>query len=486
MTTRLSHDTLSSMLAWRPAWPRGRARGHVDESGIRRIGWQLAIVTGLTVSALVVVLGFAVYESAQSALMQQLQGAVVSRANGEVSQWTNGQGPGSGGTHPPGGRRGKYGGGQPPPGGLGSQRSPSYGIGKEPVTGDGVFVSVVNSDLRCVTSTQGGPGGEYGSRIPDRHAARAVLQTGEAQLASFTYSGHTYLSYSEPIRRPGNRSHATQVVQASLSEGQYRKNIEAILQVVLLVGGLGLLASFLITGLVVQRALLPIRSSIKRQRDFVADAAHELRTPLSIIRSAGEMLLRDTGESKREEMAQLTLEETGHLTRLVSDLSLLARSDTGTLDFARDRVNMTDVVRTVSTDMEVLAEDRGVSLRVNAVDQVFITGDRMRMRQLLLILLDNALKHTPSRGNVNVNLDVSRRRARLRVTDSGQGIPHDELNRIFDRFYQSSASRTGEGSGLGLAIAESIVRVHKGEIAAANRQDSSGAVFTVTLPATNP
>ena len=473
-----------TLLLRRPAWPRGRARGHVDESGIRRIGWQLAIVTGLTVSALVVVLGFAVYASAQNALMQQLRSALVSRTKGEVHQWTTSQWRSPNGSQPPTQGHGSTVGG-PPPGGSDNQTPRGFGIGREPVAGDGVFVSVVNSDLHCVTSTKGGPGGS-GWRIPDTNAVQSVLASGKAQLASFTYSGDTYLSYSAPIHSPGHPSHVAQVVQASLSEGQYHKNIEAILQVVLLVGGVGLLASFLITGLVVQRALLPIRSSIKRQRDFVADAAHELRTPLSIIRSAGEMLLRDTGGGKREEMAQITLEETGHLTRLVSDLSLLARSDTGTLDFARDHVNLSEVVRAVSADMEVLAEDRGISLRLSAAGNISVTGDKMRLRQLILILLDNALKHTPAGGSVEVNLDSWRRRARLRVIDSGSGIQHEDLNRIFDRFYQSSASRTGEGSGLGLAIAESIVHVHKGEITAANRHDSSGAVFTVVLPATNP
>jgi two-component system sensor histidine kinase CiaH len=271
-------------------------------------------------------------------------------------------------------------------------------------------------------------------------------------------------------------------VQTSLSEGQYRTDVNAILQVLLLVGGLGLLATLAITGFVVQRALEPIRTSIVRQRDFVADAAHELRTPLSIIRSAGEMLLRDTGGEKREEMAQITLEETGHLTRLVSDLSLLARSDAGSLDFEREPVDLSELVRTVGADAEVLAEDRGVSLTVDAADNIAVTGDTMRLRQLILILLDNALKHTPPSGQVQATLDAGRRRARLRVLDSGRGLDPGEMHRIFDRFYQASASRTGEGSGLGLSIAESIVRIHRGEITAGNRQDAQGAVFTVTIP----
>lgn len=249
-----------------------------------------------------------------------------------------------------------------------------------------------------------------------------------------------------------------------------------------LVGGLGLLASFLITGMVVQRALSPIRVSIKRQRDFVADAAHELRTPLSIMRASGEMLLRDNKGEKREEMAQITLEETGHLTRLVSDLSLLARSDSGGLDFEHVAVNLSDILTSVAVDAEVLAEDRGVTLTVDAGKDISLHGDPMRLRQLILILLDNSLKHTPGGGSVRATLDVQRRRARLLVVDSGPGLNPEKVERIFDRFYQSSTSRTGEGTGLGLAIAESIVRAHRGEISAGNRSDGTGALFTVILP----
>lgn len=234
--------------------------------------------------------------------------------------------------------------------------------------------------------------------------------------------------------------------------------------------------------MVVQRALLPIRTSISRQRDFVADAAHELRTPLSIIRAAGEMLLRDGIGDKREEMAQITLEETGHMTRLVTDLSLLARSDTGGLDFERTSVNFSDLVTSVASDTEVLAEDRGATVTVKADRNIGVIGDQSRLRQLILILIDNALKHTPPGGEVSTTIDIARRRVRLRVIDSGPGLAPEDMKRVFDRFYRSSTSRTGEGTGLGLAIAQSIVHAHGGEITAGNRTDRSGAVFTVTLP----
>ncbi|HEV3310586.1 MAG TPA: hypothetical protein VG815_08725, partial [Chloroflexota bacterium] len=249
--------------------PFGRRRppagDHLDDVRIRRIGWQLALVTGVMVSALLIILGLAVYASAQNALLQPVKKAIVDRARFEVGQRLSSRSqPGNSGRPPDQG--------QPPPSGIGLERS----------NNDGVFVSVISPNLACVRSTLGGPGGAYGRRVPDVAAARSVLRTGNAQLASFTYDGSPYLLYSDPIPGGGSGSKVAGVVQASLLENQYHADVEAIVQVLFLVGGLGLLASFLITGMVVQRALSPIRVSIKRQRDFVADAAHELRTPLSI------------------------------------------------------------------------------------------------------------------------------------------------------------------------------------------------------------
>jgi len=475
------------MVKVRGFWPFSRAEkvsAQVDEARIRRIGWRLAATTGLTISALLGVLGVAVYETTQSAFFEQMKSAVIGQAQSEASPQSGEPPPGSPGA-----------GGQAP---YSGHQAPPKEIGRVPVTDD-VYVSVIKPDMKCSASSPGGPGGIEGTRIPDLKAAREALRTGNPELATFIYQGTPYLVYSEPVFRPPpptsrgvveilprSLSTETGVVQASISEQPYRDDVSSLLEVLLLIGGLGLAASLAITGLVVQRALLPIRSSIRHQRDFVADAAHELRTPISIIKTAGEMMLRNGAEAKREEMARIALDEANHLTRLVADLSLLARSDTGTLDFARDDVDLSMLVREIAADVDVLAEDRDITLILRATDDIHLTGDRMRLRQVVLILVDNALKHTPTGGEVTITLDRMKRKCLLQVTDSGTGIAPEDLNHVFDRFFRAMVSRTEDGSGLGLSIAESIVRAHRGDIAAENRAKGQGAVFTISLPLAGP
>jgi signal transduction histidine kinase len=366
-----------------------------------------------------------------------------------------------------------------PPSYGGNHDKPPVGPGRAPYGSDSVFVSVLRRNLTCLSSTPGGPAGQWGNRIPDLSAARQALRAKRPELSTFAFDKVSYLTYTLPVTSSGQ---VVGVVQASADESQYQQSTEKILQVLVFVGGIGLLAALCISGVVVNRALLPIRSSLSRQRAFVADAAHELRTPISIIRSAGEMLLRDSGAEKREEMGQVAVEEANHLSRLVADLSLLARSDTGTMDFSMADVDYSQLLTNVTADIEVLADDGRVDLQREVAPGIRVHGDQMRLRQLILIVLDNALKHTPDGGAIQVHLDVVRKRARLRVVDTGPGIAPADLDHIFDRFYRSSESRTGEGTGLGLAIAESIARSHGGSISGANRTDRSGAIFTVLLP----
>jgi len=244
---------------------------------------------------------------------------------------------------------------------------------------------------------------------------------------------------------------------------------------------LGLVGTLAITAFVVRRALRPIRLSLERQRNFVAEAAHELRTPLTIIRSSAEMAV-DSDDSDEQQRAELTLRETSHLTRLVNDLSFLARADSGVMQFRREVVDVKFLITQTVSDLAVLAEERNVSLETRLESDVHLVADPDRLRQLLLILVDNALKHTPDGGSVRIDLHASRRHVSMRVHDSGPGIQPADLPHIFDRFYQSDRSRTAEGTGLGLAIAQSIGVGLGGSITAANDPDG-GAVFTVNLPA---
>jgi signal transduction histidine kinase len=269
--------------------------------------------------------------------------------------------------------------------------------------------------------------------------------------------------------------------QSSISEHQYLETRHTLLQALLLVALLGLLISGGISIVLVRRALQPIRVAIQRQRDFVADAAHELRTPLAIMRTVGEVGMADPAPEELQATIAQMLGENQHLTRLVEDLSLLARTDTGAISLERRPLDLSALVSETTAELEPVAEAQGVKLEAEVQERIRGMGDVLRLRQLLLILLDNALKHTPRGGQVVVRLGQQGERARLQVIDSGAGIEAGDLPRIFDRFYRADRARTGEGSGLGLAIGKWITEAHGGQIGAGNGSPH-GAIFTVTLP----
>ncbi|MBV9280841.1 MAG: sensor histidine kinase, partial [Chloroflexi bacterium] len=218
-----------------------------------------------------------------------------------------------------------------------------------------------------------------------------------------------------------------------------------------------------------------------------ADASHELRTPLALIRANAEMVLRhgDRLPPADGELVAEIIRETDHLHRLVSDLLTLARADTGQVALSTRPVDFRALVSEVHEDLHYIAESRGISSHVALDGPVIVEGDETRLRQLLLILLDNALKYTDQGGHVDVALRRDDNRARLMVSDTGIGIPAEDLPRIFDRFFRVDRAREHEsgGTGLGLAIAKWIVDAHHGTIKAES-EVGKGMRFVVDLPAT--
>ncbi len=174
--------------------------------------------------------------------------------------------------------------------------------------------------------------------------------------------------------------------------------------------------------------------------------------------------------------------ETEHMTRLVEDLLTLARADEGRITIAKMKLDFAEVVEEVTRDMGALAEMRGVELAAKC-ERSEIHGDVQRLRQLVVILADNALKYTPAGGSVNVSCKRSGRKVELRVTDTGPGIAPEHQKRIFDRFYRvdEARKRAAGGSGLGLAIAKWIVEAHHGRISVESTA-GKGAAFVVRLP----
>jgi two-component system OmpR family sensor kinase len=217
------------------------------------------------------------------------------------------------------------------------------------------------------------------------------------------------------------------------------------------------------------------------QRRFLADVSHELRTPLTVIKG-NVGLMRRLGGMDEESLSGIE-SEVDRLTRLVGDLLLLNQAESGRLPLDLRPVELDSVLVEVMKQMRLLAGER-LTLRLAGIEPLRVTGDRDRLKQVMLNLVGNALQYTPPGGLVSVALRKSGNRVQFTVTDSGAGIPAQDLPHIFERFYRGEKSRKrgqGTGFGLGLSIAYWIVHHHGGTIEVAS-QEGKGTTFCVWLP----
>jgi len=221
-----------------------------------------------------------------------------------------------------------------------------------------------------------------------------------------------------------------------------------------------------------------IEEEDRLRRAFAADVAHELRTPLAILRTQIEGIQDGVVEPTSPAVASL-LEETLRLSRLVEDLETLASADAAGFSLVRQPVDLRPLLEEVARELTGPSEAAGVALRLDLTD-VRVTADPTRIRQIVTNLLSNALKFTPPGGEVALTLRTAGHRAAIRVSDTGPGIPADELDRVFDRFFRGRGVRAG-GSGIGLTVARELARAHGGEIEVAS-DPGRGASFTVSLP----
>ena len=232
------------------------------------------------------------------------------------------------------------------------------------------------------------------------------------------------------------------------------------------------------------RAIKPIEKAWQQQKDFLADASHELRTPLSVISTNLEIVRDNPAESVGSQQNWLDniAEETVHMTRLVDDLLFLARTDANQDVFDYSHFCLQAAVGHAVERFLPLADNKGVQLTTQ-LDQrpLSFYGDEKRLCQVLKILLDNAIRHTPPGGAVTVRLDRKDGRIALCVADNGEGIAPECLPHIFERFYQGDAAHATGKAGLGLAIAKSIVERHGGEIWAVSHPLVETDFF-ITLP----
>ena len=228
-----------------------------------------------------------------------------------------------------------------------------------------------------------------------------------------------------------------------------------------------------------------IEQSVSQMRQFTADASHELRAPLALIRTAAEFsLLRERPREELVDALQKILRESRHTTNLVDSLLLLARSESGDDATPAVPLNLSSLCQDAANQAGELASAKGISVSTDlGPTVVVVNGDESALGRLLLILIDNAIKYTPAGGAVDLRLAVDKERAIIRIADTGMGIAASDLPHVFDRFWRADKVRTRAegGSGLGLAIARWIAERHGGEISVSS-QPGEGSIFTVKLP----
>jgi signal transduction histidine kinase len=426
-----------------------RAAGHTRDSGLLRgVRWRLVAWSAGSTLLLLVTLGTALYLSVNASLAASGTAQLEQRA-AVLTSVLRGQPPG------------------PVP--TGSDDSP-FG---RPILG-----GPASGTLAVIVSEQGqivGPRPPDTTDLPVGQGVDIALQRGR-DMRDATIGGTPVRVLSESVSAEGD-VYVVQVIQDRSAEV---RTLSALLTV-LVAGGLAVLAvatafGFLYAG----RALVPIRESLRRQREFAADASHELRTPLTVLQTSLEYLLRHPEKRVRDstDVVNDMQGEIGQLTALVDDLLLLARSDSGTVTLRSERFDLSEVADEVLQSLRTLAAERNVALRLDAAP-VVVEGDPQRLRQLAAILAGNAISHSPSGTTVSVTVagDSS---AHLSVEDEGAGIRDEDLPHVFDRFWRATDAPPG-GTGLGLSIAKWIAEHHRGSLEVSNRPQG-GARFELRLP----
>ena len=434
------------------------AMTHEEARLLQRVRLQLALWSGGVTLVLLLLLGAVLYIAVDRSLSNSGTAQLVNQAN-------------------------RLTGGRPGPDAL---PEGGFNFGGP---GSGTFTMVLDQDGDAV-----GPGGRIPQGLPVVASIEAARTTGLTDIREATVAigaspvDATTLTpvrvLTEPVLFRGQQLYLQIVGDRTTEE----RTLNALVLVLVVGGAVALVVASGVGAAYASRALVPIRQSLvgqrealRRQREFAADASHELRTPLTVIRVSVDDLERHPKDPVADVGTALTdiREEVDHMTAMVEDLLLLARSDSGAMELERVPVDLGDVASSGASALTRVAADRGVGLVVDPVPAE-VVGDPARLRQLVGILVDNALRHAPGGSQVGVRVRAEAGNAILVVEDEGPGIRPEDLPRVFDRFYRA-AGAPGGGTGLGLSIAAWIVERHGGRIAAANHEPH-GARFTVQLP----
>ena len=314
-----------------------------------------------------------------------------------------------------------------------------------------------------------------GSNYYDLQDEDTLLPLVTAALSADTDSGVLAAQHMRYFRLEG----ALAVRIAFMDSTFEQATLRSLVRVCLLIGAAALLVLFGLSWLLSGFVTRPVARTWQNQQQFLSDASHELKTPLTVILSSADLLKTSAQPGQRQYVDNISV-ESRRMKALVEDMLTLSRTESGRAA-PFEPLDLSDLVTDAALRFEPVAFEAGHPLQYDIQNGASLSGDRQQLDQLLDILLDNAVKYAAKDAPSRLTLDISGRNAVLAVENPGEPIPPDKLPHLFDRFYRVDDARTGAGGfGLGLAIARQIVRRHKGTITAAS--DAHATRFTVTLP----
>ena len=317
-------------------------------------------------------------------------------------------------------------------------------------------------------------GGTY-SNLEDTEELTAILQDCLSQnRQEGTVSGY-HLRY---LRQDNGLYEKLAFVDMSMEQAVLRRMMGSYLVIALAALALLLGVSVLLS----HWATRPVEKAWKQQRQFLSDASHELKTPLTVILSNAELLEQTELPDKPARWTDNILSEAGRMRSLVEEMLTLARADNMVRTAVMAEVSLSDVAADCALAFEPVAFEAGKSLDYTLAENITVLGDGEKLRQLISVLLDNAIKYGADGGTITLSLQKTDRQARLTVSNPGDPIPPEQLGRLFERFYRADVSR-GEksGFGLGLPIARTIAEEHKGTLRAESDAGSTRFIYTMMM-----
>lgn len=337
-----------------------------------------------------------------------------------------------------------------------------------------IFVNPLSQTGTLITDISG----QYSTGFVDSAAVLAAQKNGHDFRTIKTSSGVPVRLFTYVVPE----GEKVQVFQIGRYLSEQQRVLRNLLNTMILLGGVVTIFFGLASWILAGRTIKPSQLAWDKQHTFIANASHELRAPLTLIHAGVELSLRKAATPEQRELLSDVLSDADYMNKLIEDLLLLSRLDTGVLKLELQPVNMAVFTVEMLRQVERLAQTRSVSL-THEVNPIQIFADPVRLKQILLIVLDNAVRNTPSGGTVAFKVESSFAKGLIEIEDDGPGIPEEKISKVFDRFYKvdDQSSMDYRGSGLGLSIAKSLVEAQKGSIAIVS-PPGKGTKVTLTFP----